>query len=67
MSLRVKLLFMAPVALLPIALIAASKEIRASSVQWKEHFGTYSAEPHTSFCLMARGFFRSPTENRLKQ
>jgi hypothetical protein len=58
-----KLLLLASAALLPISLIAGPKEIRASSVQWEEHFGSCNAEPHTSFCLMARGFFRSPTKN----
>ena len=36
----------------------------ASSVQWTEHFGLSSAQPHTAFCLMARGFLPlPPTKN----
>lgn len=46
---------------------ASADDIRASNVTWKEHFGSLSADPfperQTTFCLMARGFFRSPTKN----
>ena len=58
-----KFLILALITLLPFSLIAGPEQIKASDMQWKEHFGSSSAEPHTTFCLMARGFFRSPTKN----
>lgn len=58
-----KTLLLAVIALIPPSLAAGPEPIRALSIKWREQFGSSQADKHTTFCLMARGFFRSPTTN----
>jgi len=42
---------------------ANTNSFPASSTTWKHHFGTSAQAKDTVLCLMARGFFLSPTTN----
>jgi len=59
----VKLSILALVALLALSLAGGVDPIKASSVKWTGHFGSSEADSHTTFCLMARGAFRTPTKD----
>ena len=41
--------------------LLAADPILASTVKWSGHFGASQTQPKAVLCLMARGFFRSPT------
>ncbi len=44
----------------------ASEKVRASSITWKEHFGSRKEEPHNVYTLMTQGAFRAPTSHNLE-
>ncbi len=58
-----KLFAFAWLALIPPSLLAGPQEIMASNIKWMRQFGSYSEEPHATFCLMAGGGLRAATKN----
>jgi len=59
--------------ILPLILLGLSDRLFAGSpipaaiVTWAGPFGASETAPHSSFCLMARGFFRAPTSPQLPE
>lgn len=43
------------------------EKVAASSINWKQHFGSRKVEPHNIYSLMTQGGFLSPTADKIQE